>query len=152
MRSRSDSSISSRVFSTARLGSGVGDGDCLLNGSLAFAGEETAGASFLSRDGTPWSTDKDGIIAALLSAEITARTGKDPGQIYEDLRGENGRPAYERVDAPANAAQRAALAKMSPKDISSQDLAGEKIESILTTAPGDGSSIGGVKVVAKSGW
>jgi phosphoglucomutase len=124
----------------------------LLSGSLGFGGEESAGASFLARDGSPWSTDKDGIIAALLSAEITARLGKDPGQIYSDLCRDNGAPVYERIDAPANAQQRAALAKLSPADITESQLAGEKIESILTVAPGDGVPIGGVKVVAKSGW
>jgi len=113
----------------------------LLNGSLAFGGEESAGASFLARDGSPWSTDKDGIIAALLSAEITARTGKDPGQIYDDLCRQYGRPFYERIDAPANAGQRAALARLSPKDVAASELAGEKIENILTTAPGDGNPI-----------
>ncbi len=124
----------------------------LLNGSLGFGGEESAGASFLARDGSAWSTDKDGIIAALLSAEITARLGKDPGEIYADLCRENGAPVYERIDAPANAQQRAALAKLSPADITDAELAGEKIESILTTAPGDGAPIGGVKVVSKTGW
>jgi phosphoglucomutase len=124
----------------------------LLSGSLGFGGEESAGASFLARDGSPWSTDKDGIIAALLSAEITARLGKDPGQIYSDLCRDNGAPVYERIDAPANAQQRAALTKLSPADITESQLAGEKIESILTVAPGDGVPIGGVKVVAKSGW
>ena len=124
----------------------------LLSGSLGFGGEESAGASFLARDGSPWSTDKDGIIAALLSAEITARLGKDPGQLYDDLCRDNGAPVYERIDAPANAQQRAALAKLSPADITESQLAGEKIESILTVAPGDGVPIGGVKVVSKSGW
>ena len=126
--------------------------DGLLHGSLAFGGEESAGASFLARDGSPWSTDKDGIIAALLSAEITASTGKDPGQIYEDLCRQNGTPFYERIDAPANAGQRAALAKLSPQDIAASELAGEKIENILTAAPGDGNPIGGVKVITKNGW
>ena len=124
----------------------------LLNGSLAFAGEESAGASFLARDGSTWSTDKDGVIAALLSAEITARTGKDPGQIYGDLCREHGTPFYERIDASANAAQRAALARLSPKDVAASELAGEKIENILTAAPGDGNPIGGVKVITKNGW
>jgi phosphoglucomutase len=124
----------------------------LLDGSLAFGGEESAGASFLARDGSPWSTDKDGIIAALLSAEITARTGKDPGQIYDGLCHQYGRPFYERIDAPANAGQRAALARLSPKDVAASELAGEKIENTLTTAPGDGNPIGGVKVITKNGW
>jgi phosphoglucomutase len=126
--------------------------DGLLNGSLGFGGEESAGASFLARDGSPWSTDKDGMIAALLSAEITARVGKDPGEIYEDLCRDFGRPFYERIDAPASAAQRAAMAKLSSKDIQVSELAGEKIESILTVAPGDGQPIGGVKAVTKNGW
>lgn len=126
--------------------------DGLFGGWLGFGGEESAGASFLARDGSVWSTDKDGIIAALLSAEITARTGKDPGEIYEQLTRENGESVYERIDAPANAVERARLGKLSPNDISVSALAGEKIERILTTAPGDGSPIGGVKVIAKNGW
>jgi phosphoglucomutase len=126
--------------------------DGLLSGSLAFGGEESAGASFLSRDGTVWSTDKDGMIAGLLAAEITARTGKDPGQAYADLTVAQGAPVYERIDAPATAAQRAALAKLSPKDITVSELAGEKILQILTTAPGDGNAIGGIKVVTETGW
>ena len=126
--------------------------DGLLYGSLGFAGEESAGASFLARDGSAWSTDKDGIIAALLSAEITARTGRDPGEIYAALEREHGVSDYERIDAPANAEQRAALAKLSPQDITATELAGEKIQKILTTAPGDGSPIGGIKVIAENGW
>ena len=126
--------------------------DGLLTGSLAFGGEESAGASFLDRDGAPWSTDKDGIIAALLSAEITARTGKDPGQLYDSLCEKYGTPVYERIDAPADAAQRDALGKLSPSDVTVSDLAGEKIQQILTKAPGDSSPIGGVKVVAETGW
>jgi phosphoglucomutase len=126
--------------------------DGLFGGWLGFGGEESAGASFLARDKSVWSTDKDGIIAALLSAEITARTGKDPGEIYAQLTRENGESVYERIDAPANAEQRARLGKLSPKDISVSDLAGEKIERILTTAPGDGSPIGGVKVMSENGW
>ena len=126
--------------------------DGLFNGWLGFGGEESAGASFLARDGSVWSTDKDGIIAALLSAEITARTGSDPGEIYTQLTRENGESVYERIDAPASAEQRARLGKLSPGDISVSDLAGEKIERILTTAPGDDSPIGGVKVIAENGW
>jgi phosphoglucomutase len=99
-----------------------------------------------------WSTDKDGIIAALLSAEITARTGRDPGEIYAQLTREHGESVYERIDAPANAEQRARLAKLSPKDIAVSDLAGEPIQKVLTTAPGDGNPIGGVKVIAENGW
>ncbi len=124
----------------------------LLSGSLGFAGEESAGASFLSRDGSVWSTDKDGIIAALLAAEITARVGRDPGEIYAGLEREFGESIYERVDAPANAEQRAALAKLSPQDITVKELAGEKIQKILTAAPGDGSPIGGIKVITENGW
>src|SRR5665213_1090953 len=126
--------------------------DGLVDGSLGFAGEESAGASFLAKDGSAWSTDKDGIIAALLSAEITARSGKDPGEIYAALCEKYGHPVYERIDAPANAEQRARLGKLSPKDITVSELGGEKIESVLTTAPGDGNAIGGIKVLAKSGW
>ena len=126
--------------------------DGLLSGSLGFAGEESAGASFLTRDGAAWSTDKDGLIAALLSAEITARGGRDPGQIYADLEREFGVSAYERIDAPANAEQRAALAKLSPQDVTAKELAGEKIQKILTSAPGNNSAIGGIKVIAENGW
>ncbi|MGP0074672.1 MAG: phosphoglucomutase (alpha-D-glucose-1,6-bisphosphate-dependent) [Bryobacteraceae bacterium] len=126
--------------------------DGLLGGSLGFSGEESAGASFLCQDASPWTTDKDGIIAALLSAEITARVGRDPGEIYAELEREFGVSSYERIDAPANAEQRAALAKLSPQDITVKQLAGEKIQSILTAAPGDGNPIGGIKVIAESGW
>lgn len=124
----------------------------LLAGSLAFGGEESAGASFLARDGSVWATDKDGIIAALLSAEITARTGRDPGEIYAELARENSESFYERIDAPASADQRAALAKLSPEDIAVSELAGEKIQQVLTKAPGDGNPIGGIKVIAQNGW
>jgi len=124
----------------------------LLSGALGFGGEESAGASFLCRDGSIWSTDKDGLIAALLSAEITARLGKDPGEIYRELVREHGEPFYERIDAPASADQRAALAKLSAADVSATQLAGEKIQDILTNAPGDGNPIGGLKVIAQNGW
>jgi phosphoglucomutase len=126
--------------------------DGLLTGSLGFCGEESAGASFLARDGSPWSTDKDGIIAALLAAEITGRAGRDPGELYAQLTEKHGAPAFERIDAPANAGQRAALAKLAPSDVPEQDLAGEPILKILNTAPGDGNPIGGIKVVARNGW
>jgi phosphoglucomutase len=126
--------------------------DGLLEGWLGFAGEESAGASFLTLDGSAWSTDKDGIIAALLSAEITARTGRDPGELYAALVAEHGESFYARIDAPANAAQRAALAKLSPGDITVTELAGEKIQSVLTTAPGDHHPIGGAKVTTENGW
>jgi phosphoglucomutase len=126
--------------------------DGLLRGSLGFGGEESAGASFLCRDGSTWTTDKDGLIAALLSAEITARVGRDPGEIYAEFEREFGVSSYERIDAAANADQRAALAKLSAHDITAIELAGEKITEILTSAPGDGSPIGGVKVIAENGW
>jgi phosphoglucomutase len=126
--------------------------DGLLDGSLGFGGEESAGASFNRLDGRVWTTDKDGIILALLAAEITARLGRDPGEIYSDLTREFGNPVYERIEAPATLEQKAALEKLSAKQVKIQDLAGEKIESILTEAPGNGASIGGLKVVAKNGW
>ena len=124
----------------------------LLDGSLGFGGEESAGASFLRRDGSVWTTDKDGIIAALLSAEITARKGRDPGALYTELANEFGNPVTDRVEAPANAEQKKQLAALSPQQIASTALAGEKIESILSQAPGNGAPIGGVKVIAASGW
>ncbi len=124
----------------------------LLAGKLGFAGEESAGASFLRRDGSVWTTDKDGIIPCLLSAEITARLGKDPGQIYGELTRELGNPLYDRIEAPATAEQKAALEKLAPADIRVNEIAGEKVEQILTAAPGDGQSIGGIKVIAKNGW
>ena len=124
----------------------------LLTGRLGFGGEESAGSSFLRRDGSVWTTDKDGIIPCLLSAEITARVGKDPGEIYRDLTRELGDPVYERTDAPATPEQKAALEKLSPSDIHATDVAGEPIEQILTSAPGDGKPIGGIKVIARNGW
>ena len=124
----------------------------LLNGTLGFGGEESAGASFLARDGRAWSTDKDGIIPGLLSAEITARMGKDPGEVYRGLTRDLGDPVYERIDAPATLEQKAALAKLSPADIRAAEIAGEKVELILTNAPGDGNPIGGIKVTTKNGW
>jgi len=124
----------------------------LLDGSLGFAGEESAGATFLRRDGTVWTTDKDGIIAALLSAEITARMGRDPGEIYRELALELGESVYDRVDAPATPEQKAMLAKLSPEQIQSKDLAGEKIDSMLDHAPGNHAAIGGVKVITTHGW
>jgi len=126
--------------------------DGLVHGTLGFAGEESAGSSFLRKDGTVWSTDKDGIIAALLAAEITARMKRDPGQIYAQLEQELGRSFYERSDAPATTAQKSVLAKLSPTDVPAGQLAGEKIQAILTTAPGDGNPIGGVKAVTEDGW
>jgi phosphoglucomutase len=124
----------------------------LLAGRLGFGGEESAGSSFLRRDGSVWTTDKDGIIPCLLSAEMTARVGKDPGEVYRELTRELGDPVYERIDAPATPEQRAALEKLSPADIHATEVAGEQIEQILTTAPGDGSPIGGIKVIAENGW
>jgi phosphoglucomutase len=124
----------------------------LVGGTLGFGGEESAGASFLCRDGSVWTTDKDGVIPALLAAEITARLGRDPGEVYAGLEREFGVSSYERIDAPANADQRAALAKLAPEDITVKELAGEKIQNILTVAPGDGNAIGGIKVVAENGW
>ena len=126
--------------------------DGLLGGRLGFGGEESAGASFLRRDGTVWTTDKDGLIAALLAAEITARLGRDPGEVYAALTGKFGKPAYERTDAPATSEQKAALQKLSPRSIQSSDLAGEPVIQVLTTAPGDGNPIGGVKVMSENGW
>lgn len=124
----------------------------LLAGRLGFGGEESAGSSFLRRDGSVWTTDKDGIIPCLLSAEITARSGKDPGEIYRELTRDLGDPVYERIDAPATPEQKAALGQLSASDIHAKDVAGQAIQQILTTAPGDGKPIGGVKVMAKDGW
>jgi phosphoglucomutase len=126
--------------------------DGLLDGSLGFAGEESAGASFLRRDGSAWTTDKDGFIPCLLAAEITARTGRDPGEIYRELTREFGDPVYDRVEAPATPEQKKMLANLSARQVQSTDLAGELIQSIQTHAPGNGASIGGLKVVTKSGW
>ena len=124
----------------------------LLAGRLGFGGEESAGSSFLRRDGSAWTTDKDGIIPCLLSAEITARVGKDPGEIYRELTRELGNPVYERIEAPATPEQRAALETLSSDDIHATEVAGEQIEQILTTAPGDGNPIGGIKVITEDGW
>src|SRR5215472_14561425 len=124
----------------------------LLDGSIAFGGEESAGASFLCRDGRVWTTDKDGIILALLASEITAVTGKSPSELYQGLTARYGNPAYARIDTPATRAQKAALAKLSPDQITADRLAGEKITAALTTAPGNGAPIGGLKVVSETGW
>ncbi len=126
--------------------------DGLLGGALGFGGEESAGASFLRRDGTVWTTDKDGAVMGLLAAEMTAVTGRDPGELYQELTREFGEPAYERIDAPATPAQKAILAKLSPQQVSASELAGEKITSLLTNAPGNKAPIGGLKVVTPSGW
>jgi len=126
--------------------------DGLVNSSIGFSGEESAGASFLRRDGKVWTTDKDGIIMGLLAAEMTAVTGKDPGELYKDLTRAFGDPVYERIDAPATVEQKKVLAKLSPKDVDISELAGEKITSMLTTAPGTTNPLGGLKVVAENGW
>jgi phosphoglucomutase len=124
----------------------------LLDASVAFGGEESAGASFLQRDGSVWTTDKDGIILALLASEITAVTGRSPSELYQDLTSRYGDPAYARIDSSATRAQKAALARLSPEQISATELAGEPIIAALTTAPGNGAPIGGLKVVTASGW
>ncbi|MHB8744086.1 MAG: phosphoglucomutase (alpha-D-glucose-1,6-bisphosphate-dependent) [Sulfuricaulis sp.] len=124
----------------------------LLDGALGFGGEESAGASFVRLDGSVWTTDKDGIVPALLAAEITAHMGRDPGEIYRDLTREFGEPVYDRVEAPATAEQKKLLAQLSPRQVLSSELAGEKIQSILTRAPGNNVPIGGLKVIAQSGW
>jgi phosphoglucomutase len=124
----------------------------LLDGSLGFAGEESAGASFVRLDGRAWTTDKDGIVPALLSAEITARMGRDPGELYRDLTREFGESVYDRVEAPANPEQKAVLLRLSPQQIRHTELAGETIQTVLTQAPGNDAPIGGVKVMTNSGW
>ena len=124
----------------------------LFDGSLGFGGEESAGASFLRFDSTVWTTDKDGIIPALLSAEITARMGRDPGEIYQQLTYEFGVPVYDRVESPATPEQKELLAKLSAKQIKILELAGEKVRNILTHAPGNGAPIGGIKMIADNGW
>ena len=154
--------VSTRVIDlvTARLGRRLFEvpvgfkwfADGLLDGSLGFGGEESAGASFLRRDGAVWTTDKDGIVPALLAAEITARRGRDPGALYTELAREFGDPVYDRVEAPATPQQKKELAALAPQRIEATELAGEKIASILGAAPGNGAPIGGVKVIAKSGW
>jgi len=126
--------------------------DGLLDGSLGFGGEESAGASFLRRDGTVWTTDKDGIVPALLAAEITAKTGRDPGRLYGELAQAFGNPLTDRVEAPATAAQKAQLAALTPEQLGASELAGERIDSVLVKAPGNGAAIGGIKVIARSGW
>jgi phosphoglucomutase len=126
--------------------------DGLVNGTLGFGGEESAGASFLRRDGEVWSTDKDGIIMGLLAAEMTAATGRDPGMLYAELTRELGIPVYERIDAPATPEQKAVLAKLSPDQVKATELGGEPIEQMLTTAPGSSNPIGGLKVSTQNGW
>ena len=126
--------------------------DGLLDGSYCFGGEESAGASFLRMDGTAWTTDKDGIILDLLAAEISAVTGRDPGEHYQELTGKFGQPIYQRTDAPASAAEKAALSNLSPDMVTSDELAGEAIVAKLTRAPGNDAPIGGLKVVTRNGW
>jgi phosphoglucomutase len=126
--------------------------DGLLDGSIGFAGEESAGASMLRRDGTTWTTDKDGIVACLLAAELAAVTGRDPGVAYADLTGRFGAPVYRRIDAPATPEQKAVLARLSRAQVTASELAGEPILEVLTAAPGNGAAIGGLKVVAGHGW
>jgi phosphoglucomutase len=124
----------------------------LLDGSLGFGGEESAGASFLRRDGSVWTTDKDGIIMNLLAAEMMAKTGRDPGELYRELTNELGEPVYERIDAAATPAQKTTLSKLSPDQVQAAELAGDTIVAKLTAAPGNGASIGGLKVVTEQGW
>jgi phosphoglucomutase len=126
--------------------------DGLLDASLGFGGEESAGASFLRLNGDVWSTDKDGIIAALLASEMLAVTGVSPSKRYQELTEEFGNPVYERIDAPATREQKGTLAKLSPTDVTATELAGEAITSILTNAPGNGAAIGGLKVTTENGW
>ncbi len=126
--------------------------DGLLSGTLGFVGEESAGASFLRRNGEVWTTDKDGIIMGLLAAEMTAVTGRDPGELYAELTRDLGAPVYERIDAPATPEQKDKLARLSPRDVSASELAGERIVNLATSAPGNGAPIGGLKVVTDSGW
>ncbi len=124
----------------------------LYDGTLGFCGEESAGAAFLRMDGTVWTTDKDGLIAALLAGEIKARTGRDPGQLYEGLAQEFGRPVSDRIEAPATPAQKKVLAELSPRQVGGKQLAGEAISAVLTKAPGNDAAIGGVKVITENGW
>jgi phosphoglucomutase len=126
--------------------------DGLLEGTLGFGGEESAGASFLRRDGTAWSTDKDGLIPCLLAAEMTATTGTDPGALYDELADRLGRPAYRRTDVAATPAQKGVLAALSAEQVRGTELAGEPIHEVLTKAPGNDAPIGGVKVVSPSAW
>ena len=124
----------------------------LLDGSLAFGGEESAGASFLRRDGTAWTTDKDGLLLGLLAAEITASHGRDPGELYRELVQELGEPCYQRLDAPATPQEKAALGALQPSQVQARELAGEPIRQVLTAAPGNGAALGGLKVVTDAGW
>jgi phosphoglucomutase len=124
----------------------------LLEGSLGFGGEESAGASFLRRDGTVWTTDKDGIVMDLLAVELMARTGRNPSELYADLTRELGAPIYERIDAPATPDEKEMLLNLSAEDVTASELAGDPIQARLTTAPGNGAAIGGLKVMTAHGW
>jgi phosphoglucomutase len=124
----------------------------LLDGSLGFGGEESAGATFLRRDGSPWTTDKDGIVMDLLAAELRAVTGRDPGELYAGLSASLGAPAYARVDAPATPAEKAILKRLSPDSVKATTLAGQPVRARLTRAPGNGAEIGGLKVATDDGW
>jgi phosphoglucomutase len=124
----------------------------LSDGSLGFGGEESAGASFVRLDGTAWATDKDGLLLGLLAAEMTAVTGRDPGELYRDLTRELGDPVYERIDAAATPEEQAALARLTAKDLTLAELAGDRVTAVLTTAPGGGQPIGGIKVATEHGW
>jgi phosphoglucomutase len=126
--------------------------DGLVDGSFGFAGEESAGASFLRRDGTVWTTDKDGIILGLLAAEIAAQTKHDPSQLFDRLTAELGVPFYERIDAPATSAQKSKLKSLSPEKLAMTELAGEPVRAAVTSAPGNGQPFGGIKVSTDSGW
>jgi len=124
----------------------------LLDGSLGLGGEESAGATFLRRNGKVWTTDKDGMIMGLLAAEMLARTGRDPSELYAELTSKLGASVYERMDAPATAEEKAVLLDLSPADVNASELAGDPIEAVLTRAPGNGASIGGLKVITAQGW
>jgi phosphoglucomutase len=126
--------------------------DGLIDGSLGFVGEESAGATFLRTNGQVWTTDKDGLICGLLAAEMTAATGKDPGLLYNDLTAKYGAPVYQRIDAEATKEQKAKLAKLSPSAVTAKQLAGDNITAILTEAPGNHAAIGGLKVTTAEGW
>jgi phosphoglucomutase len=124
----------------------------LFDGAYCFGGEESAGASFLRRDGTVWTTDKDGLLLDLLAAEITARTGKDPGEHYRQLTSLFGEPCYRRIDSPASREEKQRLKQLDPRRIKLGELAGEPVDAVLTNAPGNGAAIGGLKIVAANGW
>jgi phosphoglucomutase len=124
----------------------------LIDGTLGFVGEESAGATFLRRNGTVWTTDKDGLICGLLAAEMTAVTGHDPGQLYAELTAKYGSPVYQRIDAEATKEQKAKLSQLSASQVTAKDLAGEPITAILTEAPGNHAPIGGLKVTTENGW